>query len=128
MDKPSRRFGICPPFYRWCLCGWYSQTKQPCWISMPWRVKGILQCELLAHPQDNHQKKKNLKQIPPKQLQVDALMYSCLIKRKRKKWSFWNHQVFIWRSALWYKTSVYRFCERFPVGVHKNQSDGQNCV
>lgn len=84
MDKPSRRFGICPPFYRWCLCGRHSQTEQPCWISMPWRVNGILQYELLAHPQDKTSKK-NLKWIPPKQLQVDALMYLCLIKRRIRK-------------------------------------------
>lgn len=66
-------------------------------------LKESFSATYLHIPQDKTSKeKKNLKQMPLEQLQVDALMYSCLIRRKRKKkWSFWNPQVFIWRSALW---------------------------
>lgn len=59
----NRCFGICPPFSRWCLCGWHSQTKEPWWISTLWRVPETLQYKLLAHPQTK--KRLTLNVLPP---------------------------------------------------------------
>lgn len=79
--KKNRCFGICPPFSRWCLCGWHSQTKEPWWISTLWCVPETLQYKLLAHPQTK--KRLTLNVLPPRQplptlpeqLQVDTLVY-----------------------------------------------------
>lgn len=62
-QKKNRCFGICPPFSRWCLCGWHSQTKEPWWISTLWRVPETLQYKLLAHPQTK--KRLTLNVLPP---------------------------------------------------------------
>lgn len=61
--QKNRCFGICPPFSRWCLCGWHSQTKEPWWISTLWRVPETLQYKLLAHPQTK--KRLTLNVLPP---------------------------------------------------------------
>lgn len=47
-------------------------------------LMGFFSTSYLHIPKTKH-RKKNLKWIPPKQLQVDALMYLCLIKRRIRK-------------------------------------------
>lgn len=107
------------------MSGWVTKPDQAAMFdldAMMWKGNSSVQVTCTALRKE--EKKKKLEINTPKQLQVgfDALMYMCLIKIKLLKSPDFHFVI----SALVYMGVWILW--RFPMGVHKIQSDGQNCV